>query len=291
MNNLPAIKGAVDYANPKTIDTIRATVAVGATDSELEMFLAFCQSTGLNPFKREIWFVKTKGYTKRDGTQVDGRVQIMTGINGFFQIANSNAKFDGMSEPEFEEGQNGLPTKCTVRVYRKDRSHPSVGVARWSEFFPGKTDKGSSLWETKPYHMLAKVAKAIALREAFPQQLNGLYTEEEYREEPVDIEPVHPIDTYQPKTLSVPARSSVKSETAQQAATRALIETGDSWVYGSGLIDVEGAARRALWAQLVKNHGAVTDADGNIHTNSDASIISYAMIAEPGREAKEGVAA
>lgn len=186
MTNLPALKGAIDYSNPKMLDTIRATVAVDATDAELAMFVAFCESTGLNPFKKEIWFIKTKArsWTGSDGRPVvvEPRVTMMTGINGFFQIANKHPQYDGMSEPDFEEGSDGLPRKCTVRVYRKDRSHPSVGVARWSEYFPGATKKGESQWEKKPFHMLAKVAKSIALREAFPQELNGLFTEDEISE-------------------------------------------------------------------------------------------------------------
>lgn len=192
MSNLPLVKGTLDYSNPKMLDTIRATVAVNATDAELAMFVAFCESTGLNPFKKEIWFIKTKlkQWTGQDGRPVvvEPKVTMMTGINGFFQIANRHPQYDGMDEPEFVEGPNGLPVKCTVRAYRKDRSRPSVGIARWSEYFPGPTKKGEGQWEKRPFHMLAKVAKAIALRELFPQELNGLFTDDEASDvEAVDV--------------------------------------------------------------------------------------------------------
>ena len=36
--------------------------------------------------------------------------------------------------------------------------------------------------------MIAKVAKVQALREAFPNQLSTLYTEDEFKEEPVDVQ-------------------------------------------------------------------------------------------------------
>ena len=39
--------------------------------------------------------------------------------------------------------------------------------------------KGFGLWKTAPRIMIKKVAESIALRKAFPQELNGLYTQEE----------------------------------------------------------------------------------------------------------------
>ncbi len=187
--NLPMVRKyqtpSLDFNDPAVLNVMRATIAADATDPEFAMFLAFCKSTGLNPFKKEIWFIKTKAknfWSKRDGKQVDvpAKVQMMAGINGFFSIANEHPQYDGMKEPEYEIDADGRLLSCRVEVYRKDRRFPSVGVARWEEFFPGVNENGKpGIWETKPHHMLAKVAKSIALREAFPQQLGGLYIEEE----------------------------------------------------------------------------------------------------------------
>lgn len=143
-----------------------ATVAKGATESEFQMFLEFCKSTGLNPFKKEIWFIKTD----------KGAVQMMTGINGFLAIANRHPEFDGMSVSINEE--NGKLISATATVYRKDRSHPSEATVYLQEYFkPSKF--GNGLWEKMPRMMLQKVAKSVALREAFPQELTGMYTQEE----------------------------------------------------------------------------------------------------------------
>lgn len=148
----------IDYTSKEVIQTLKQTVAQGATDQEFEMFRQFCQSTGLNPFKKEIWFIKA-----------GGRVQIMTGINGFLAIANAHPQFDGM-EIEVDEAV----TKAVCKVYRKDRKYPSVGIALMKEF-----KKETPIWKNMPSVMLTKVAKSIAIREAFPQELNGLYTQEE----------------------------------------------------------------------------------------------------------------
>lgn len=138
-----------------------ATVAKGATESEFQMFLEFCKSTGLNPFKKEIWFIKT-----------GAGVQMMTGINGFLTIANNHPQFDGMTVKIDE--QDGKLVSATCTVYRKDRKYPSEATVYYAEYA-----KNSPIWRTMPRMMLQKVAKSVALREAFPQELNGMYTQEE----------------------------------------------------------------------------------------------------------------
>ena len=138
-----------------------ATVAKGATEAEFQMFLEFCKSTGLNPFKKEIWFIKT-----------GAGVQMMKGINGFLTIANNHPQFDGMTVKVDE--QDGKLVSATCTVYRKDRKYPSEATVYYSEYA-----KNSPIWRTMPRMMLQKVAKSVALREAFPQELNGMYTQEE----------------------------------------------------------------------------------------------------------------
>ena len=66
MNELTTL----NYEDTQILKVLRHTVAQGATDAEFALFLEYCKSTKLNPFKKEIWFIKTRD-----------RVQIMTGIN------------------------------------------------------------------------------------------------------------------------------------------------------------------------------------------------------------------
>lgn len=172
----------VNYEDKVMLDTLRNTVCQGATDAEFRMFVEICKSTGFNPFKREVWFIKSKGYTKNNGEQVEGKVQIMTGIMGYLAIANKHPQFDGM-ECEIEREDGGKPIRAIAKVYRKDRRFPSVGEALFSEYYQrGREYKGeykATVWDSKPSIMIAKVAKSIALREAFPQELGGTNTEEE----------------------------------------------------------------------------------------------------------------
>jgi hypothetical protein len=50
-------------------------------------------------------------------------------------------------------------------------------VAHWSEY--AVTGAGDFMWRKMPALMLSKVAEALALRKAFPQDLSGIYTADE----------------------------------------------------------------------------------------------------------------
>lgn len=149
-------------ADEKLVQTLKNTLCKDLTNEEFQIVCEFCKSTGLNPFKKEIWPIKNAG-----------KLQLMTGLNGYLAIANRHPQFDGM-EIIVDQDQNGVPTRAICKVHRKDRKYPSVGIALMKEF-----RKQSPIWSQMPTVMLTKVAKSIALREAFPQELGGTYTEEE----------------------------------------------------------------------------------------------------------------
>lgn len=143
------------------LNTLRNTVAPGLSDSEFMLFAETVKATGLNPVTKEVWAIKA-----------GGRLQIMTGINGFLRIANSHPQFDGM-EVSFEWDGKAL-ISATAKVYRKDRRFPSVATAYMAEY-----GKPTPIWKTMPSIMLSKCAKSLAIREAFISELGGLYTQEE----------------------------------------------------------------------------------------------------------------
>jgi phage recombination protein Bet len=153
---------SLDLDNQEKQAVLINTLAKGASKAEFLMFIEICKASGLNPFQKEIWFIKT-----------NQGVQIMTGINGFYTIANSYAEFDGIETEIVEE--NGKIIKAITKVFRKDRSRPTVAECYFSEY-----NKGFGNWKTMPRMMITKCAEATAIRKAFPQKANGLYTEEEY---------------------------------------------------------------------------------------------------------------
>jgi phage recombination protein Bet len=147
--------------NNEMLLALRNTVAPGLSDPEFRLFAEMCRATGLNPATKEIWAIKA-----------GGRLQLMTGINGFLKIANSHPAFDGMEVSHEWDGKNLV--SCTVKVHRKDRKFPAIATAYMAEYV-----KPTPIWKQMPSVMLAKCAKSLAIREAFIQELGGLYTAEE----------------------------------------------------------------------------------------------------------------
>ena len=156
---------------PEQIDLIKNTIAKGATHTELQLFLAQCQRTGLDPFSRQIYWIKRGD---KGTTQVS--------IDGFRVIAERSGELDGQECHWCDETGAWVdvwlsakpPAAARVLVYRKGCAKPFPGVARFSEY-----NAGGNMWSKMPATMLAKCAEALALRKAFPHQLSGLYTPDE----------------------------------------------------------------------------------------------------------------
>lgn len=151
---------------PEQVELIKKTIAPSANDNELKLFLYQCQRTGLDPLTRQIYCIHR-----------GGKMTIQTSIDGFRVIAERSGTYAGQDEPIFTYDDNKKLVSAKVTVYRfapnGTRYPASVGVAFWNEY------AGQNLWVKMPHTMLAKVAEALALRKAYPQDLSGLYSMEE----------------------------------------------------------------------------------------------------------------
>jgi len=169
-SNSPWLQRLEDPEQRKEIiEVIKQTVAKNATDVQLFMFLEIAKASGLNPFLKEIWWIPANGG------------QPMIAEDGWQKICNSDPMYDGYeSEFEYADGdkEKRNPLRCTVKIYRKDRSRPSVGVASWAEY--GKETRESAAWKYK-HVMLENRAFCLSARRAFPVS-GGLYTEEELQQ-------------------------------------------------------------------------------------------------------------
>lgn len=158
--------------SPDEIDLIKETVAKGATDLELKLFLYQAQRTGLDPLSRQIHFVKrwNKKLQREEGS-------IQTGIDGYRVIADRTGKYAGNDDYEFDD-PDGQPKWAKATVYKMVGGQRCAfsATARWSQYYPGE-GKGF-MWDKMPHVMLGKCAEALALRKAFPDDIT-LYTHEE----------------------------------------------------------------------------------------------------------------
>lgn len=151
------------------IELVKTTVAKGATDDELKLFLYTSARTGLDPLTRQIYFVKRAG-----------QMTIQTGIDGYRAIAERSGTLAGIDDAVYDSEDKPHPNKATVTVYRLINGErvSYTASARWSEY----AVQGGFMWNKMPYLMLAKCAESLALRKAFPNDLSGLYTSEEMQQ-------------------------------------------------------------------------------------------------------------
>jgi len=186
--------GMMTFTEPQ-IDLIKRQIANGTTADELALFLYVAKKTGLDPLTRQIHCVKRRAKDKKTNQWID-KMTIQTGIDGYRVIAERTGDYAGQDEPEFiyklnEQGKKTL--ECAkVKVYKwkgQTRYCAGVGVAYWDEYvvmvdeYNGDSKTGNqvpnSMWEKMPHGQLSKVAEALALRKAFPQDLSGIYTNTE----------------------------------------------------------------------------------------------------------------
>ena len=197
-----AINAPVVY-NKEQIDTIKNTVAKGATDDELRMFLHLCQQYRLDPFLKEIWFIKRAKKTKDSKGNwdyrrlPDGSVNysgaetiMMTSRDGYLRVAQDDPNFNGIKSFVVKEGdefsvdaqsdqiihkfgvKRGKILGAWCAVYHKQR-RPVICFVDYAEYYDDK----STTWKKYPSAMIMKVSEVLALKRQFG--ISGLVTQEE----------------------------------------------------------------------------------------------------------------
>jgi phage recombination protein Bet len=239
------------------IDLIKATVARGASDDELKLFLYTAQRTQLDPLTRQIHFIKRRVYNKRtQGYDEVGTIQ--TGIDGYRVVAARNG-LAGIEDAVFDTETEKHPNKASVTVYRMVAGTrvPFTASARWTEY--AQTDRDgnpTAMWKKMPYLMLAKVAEALALRKAFPNDLSGLYTNEEMAQADTEQPQPEPVK-YQVKRI-VPAEDD--DEQSEPVNTPSPVQTEEQHVNDEvtemqkqGIKDILRQLKKPLSKKVVKD--------------------------------------
>lgn len=179
MSAVQVVQNSVVSFNADQMKLLKTTIAKDATNDELALFVNQCQRTGLDPFTRQIYFIKDKS----------GKVTICTSIDGLRLVAERTGKYEGQTEQEWC-GEDGVwktvwlsketPAAARIGVWKSGFKSPTYAVAVFKEYagFNYKNEL-NYMWNKMPANMISKTAEALALRKAFPNDLSGLYATEE----------------------------------------------------------------------------------------------------------------
>lgn len=178
---LPQQNNVLAY-DSRQIELIRNTVAKGATEDELSIFLYLSKQYNLDPFKREIWFTKYGNQTN-----------IMTSRDGYLKFAQTSVEFEGLISFVVQEGdafeidaaeykithrfgtKRGRIIGAWARCDRKGKK-PFISYVDFGEY-----NQNNMIWKKYPSAMIQKVAEVFVLKRAFG--INGLVTREEIGDE------------------------------------------------------------------------------------------------------------
>jgi len=180
-----AIKGL----SSEQISLIKRTVAKDATNDELAMFIHIAKKAGLDPFLKEVWFIKYKG----------GETIIMTGRDGFLSIAQKSKTFAGIQSAAIYEGDtfsidysdpNDIKIKHISNPFKKEAGKilgawarssrtgciDTVELVNWKDYYKSFAGK-ISMWDKFGTAMIKKVAESIALKKQYG--ISGIVSKEE----------------------------------------------------------------------------------------------------------------
>jgi phage recombination protein Bet len=224
------------------IELLKRTIAKDASDDELDLFLYQCKRTRLDPFTRQCYFMKRSAYDKRLRKSVD-KFSFETSIDGLRLIAERTDKYAGQIAPEWADVQptdHGIvitwypvwpfrdrePYAARVGVLRKDFDQPLFAVARFDAYMQTvdvwendqRTDKKrlNAMWEKRGAEQLAKCAEALALRQAFPNEMSGVYTSEEMGQSENDRDDDDVLDERKQQPTREPRRETKRSGMKQE---------------------------------------------------------------------------
>lgn len=201
------------------LDTIKRTVAKDTNDIEFNLLMEYAAAKQLDPFSKQVIAIvfNKNDEAKRQMTIIttqDG-LRVMAARCGDYRPEESEPEYEYDAELKGPANPLGI-VKCTVKLWKQDGKsgqwHPVNGTAYWDEYAPikktaesyeyvdtgetwadtGKPKKkkvakgeiteavdDSGQWKRMGRTMIAKCARAAALRGGWPTVFSGVYSEEE----------------------------------------------------------------------------------------------------------------
>lgn len=179
---------AIVNFNDEQIQLIKNTVAKGATNDELQMFLYLAKEYGLDPFKKEIWFMK---YSSKDPI-------IMTSRDGYLKYAQNDPNFLGLISFPVKEGDTFEIDAANYTVVHKFGAKRGKLIGAWARLdMNGKKpfiayvdfdeyNQNNQVWNKYSSAMIQKVAEVFVMKRGL--NISGMVTKEEMTMEEAENE-------------------------------------------------------------------------------------------------------
>jgi phage recombination protein Bet len=232
---------AVTVFKPDELALITSTVAKDATKEELAMFLYVAAKRGLNPLARQIHFVKRGN----SGT-------IQTGIDGFRLIAQRTGQYAPSGKPtQFEVSKTGNLISATVygNKIMNGTAFEFSATAYYDEYCP-KMPNGQvfPMWQKMPRTMLEKCAESKLLRKGFPEELSGLYSDEEMHQ--ADAQPLNYVQAGGGAGTTVTDVIEGQAETVVICPKHGVEMRKNKWGGYSHATDEKGKEGKMIWCNI-----------------------------------------
>lgn len=155
------------------------TAGFNAPKRYLDLLYHVARTSGLDPLRKHLYMVQD-----RDGWAV--RTTIAGLLTAARRATNATGGTLAITAPSWGDrdgqwhdlwGPGDPPVAARVTVVRD--GHTFEAVALFAEYAVFTEAGLNETWSKRPAGQLAKCAKAIALRDAFPDELSGLYTDDE----------------------------------------------------------------------------------------------------------------
>lgn len=153
-----------------------------------EAFIAICNRTGLDPIAKQIYAM-----------EVGGKYIIVTGVDGFRVIAQRTGEYQGQIGPQWTDGKlypvlnaKGVEVGQDFRwldawISTENPAAARIGILRrgwkeplWQTVTAKEFAKNTGQWPKMFAHMLGIRAETHGMRRAFPNDLSGLYTVDDF---------------------------------------------------------------------------------------------------------------
>jgi phage recombination protein Bet len=202
--------------NKSQLSLIRRTLAADCNEDEFSLFIEVAKRMKADPFRRHVYaFVFGKNDAEKRKLSIVTGIdfyRVVAARNRDYRPGDKPANF--IINEALKSSENPLGIECCeVTCYKLTADmqwYPVVGVAYWSEYVPIEetaesyewvdtgevwadskkpkkrkmpvgpvTRQPKGKWLTMPRVMIAKCAEAQALRRGWPEDLSGVYVEEE----------------------------------------------------------------------------------------------------------------